>query len=179
MHFFIKNIFPLQLILGIIDLSFPDAFWKAGSVFVIAAAPWLELWVAIPFGIILGLSPAAAFSLGVIGNFLSLLVLYLLYKMIKQWVSRRFSSPKNPESKRKLRFQRIWKRWGLPGVSLAAPFFIGTHFTILLVLLLGTRGYKALSWMGLSLIVWGAGIVLAVIYGMEIFSYPSSFLSQY
>ena len=59
-----------------------DQLYQVGIVFVMAATPWLEIWLAIPAGIAMGLNPIVCFAAGVTGNFLPLVGIKIIYPQI-------------------------------------------------------------------------------------------------
>lgn len=146
-----------------------DSIYQFGIVFIVAATPWLEIWLAIPAGIVMGLNPIACFVAGVTGNFLPLLGIMVAYPRIREWLFNRFMKEVEgkPISGKRQKFNNLWHKYGLPGVALSAPITLGAHLATVLILLLGSRGPRVLVWMGASLILWGAGTTVFSYYGYE------------
>ncbi|MEX2355898.1 MAG: small multi-drug export protein [Thermaerobacterales bacterium] len=63
------------------------------------------------------------------------------------------------------RFHNLWRRYGLPGVSLASPL-IGAHLTVALVLLAGTGRRQALLWISGALTLWSVIVTAAIFFGL-------------
>jgi len=56
---------------------------KLGAVFGMGAAPWFEIWTAVPLGVVLGLSPLAAAAAAVAGNLVSVGAMVMLMPRLK------------------------------------------------------------------------------------------------
>jgi len=139
-------------------------------VFLIGAAPWLEVWVAIPVGIAMGLNPVIAFAAAVTGNFVPLIAIVLTYRRAQTWFKGRFlPDPASSSSLggRRRRFKKLWNRYGVPVVALVAPATIGTHLATILAMMGGSSRKSVLTWMALSLILWGAATSVASFYSIE------------
>lgn len=146
-----------------------ELMYQFAIVFILAATPWLEIWIAIPAGIIMGLNPIACFVAGVTGNFLPLLGIMLVYPRAREWLYNHFMKEieGKPISARRQRFNDLWQKYGLPGVAVTAPVTLGAHLATILMLLLGSTSPRILFWMAASLIVWGAGTTVFSYYGYE------------
>lgn len=146
-----------------------DFMYQFTIVFVLAATPWLEIWLAIPAGIVMGLNPIACFVAGVTGNFLPLVGIMAVYPRAREWFFNRFMKDVEgkPISAKRQRFNNLLHKYGLPGVAITAPVTLGAHLATILMLLLGSTGPRILVWMAASLIVWGAGTTVFSYYGYE------------
>lgn len=149
-------------------LSFHE-YWEYAVLFLMAAIPWIEIVVVIPLGIAGGLSPVAVSILAFTGNLLTILLLIALYKKWTEWRERRREEKgiTKKTSKRKERAKKIWERYGLPGLALIGPFFVGTHLTAVMGLALGSRKNLVTAWMTFSLLVWTIGLTAASFYGLD------------
>ncbi len=97
-----------------------------------AAAGALDVWVGIITGVALGLSPALSGAVSIASALAGVTLVvaaggrlgHLIYR------SRRLA-------KRRERIERVWKRYGIPGVALQAPLLTGPLLATLLALALG------------------------------------------
>ena len=129
-----------------------------------AALGAVDLWIGIPAGLVAGLTPvvggAAAVSGGVIG--------VLLVSRAGEWL-RKWAYSRPWLTRRRERIERVWRRYGVIGVSLQAPVFTGAPLATVLALALGAPTRPLLAWMISSLILWGAVFTGAAMLGFEIF----------
>lgn len=129
-----------------------------------AAAGALDVWVGIITGLALGLSPAlsGAISIAGAGAGVTLVVAaggrlrHLIYR------SRRLA-------RRRERIERVWERYGIPGVALQAPLLTGPLLATLLALALGAPARPLLLWMLASVVLWGAVLAGAAALGFSVF----------
>jgi uncharacterized membrane protein len=149
-----------------------DQLYQVSIVFIMAAVPWLEIWLAIPAGIAMGLNPVVCFTAAVTGNFLPLVGIKIILPRTREWFFNCFLK-ETPDgktvSRRRQRFSNLWNKYGLPGVALSAPATLGAHLATILALLLGSPGTRVLSWMAVSLVIWGAGTTVVAYFGIEAF----------
>lgn len=138
------------------------------AVFIVAATPLLEIWIAIPMGLAMGLDPVLTAIAAILGNFIPLLIIVGFFEKIRNWYESRY--PEGRDSRRLERFRRIWERYGLPVAALTAPASIGTHLAIVIVLTLGTDAKRTLVWMAFSIIAWAAVVTPLAYYGITYLS---------
>ncbi|MBY6193740.1 small multi-drug export protein [Marinobacter hydrocarbonoclasticus] len=128
------------------------------SVFVGAAIPVLEVWIAVPLGVIAGLPWFPAAIAGFVGNLVSLLpVIYASEKVsafVHRWLKR--SKPTENEEAQPLktdRKHRILEKFGVPGLAFLGPFLIGVHAAAAFAIGIGAARKNVLGWFTLSLLV--------------------------
>ncbi len=129
-----------------------------------AALGALDVWVGIFAGVAPGLSPvlSGAVSIGsaLAGVTLTVIAGGRLQRRIYR--SRRLA-------KRRDRIERVWKRYGIPGVALQAPLLTGPLLATVLALGLGAPPRPLLYWMLASIVLWGAALTGAAALGLSIF----------
>lgn len=138
-------------------------------VFLGAAVPGLEVILAIPVGIVSGLSPIWVVLIGFLGNLLTVLAVIVGYQKVKNWMDSRKQEEKKTASKRTARGKRIWDKYGMPGVALLGPIFIGSHIAAFLGLLLGAKKSNVTIWMTISLALWSLVFGIATAAGFDFF----------
>ena len=72
-------------------------------------------------------------------------------------------------AKRRERIDRVWKRYGIPGLALQAPLLTGPLLATVLALGLGAPPRPLLFWMLASIVFWGATITGAAALGLSVF----------
>ncbi len=141
-----------------------DTLLLMGAVFIVAATPLLEIWIAIPLGLAMGLDPVLTAIAAALGNFIPLLIIVGFFEKVRTWYESRY--PDGGGSKGLEKFRRIWDRYGLPVAALSAPASIGTHLAIIIILMLGTDAKKSLAWMAFSIIAWAIIVTPLAYYGI-------------
>jgi uncharacterized membrane protein len=143
-----------------------DGIWAYIVLFLLAAAPWLDVFLVVPLGIVAGLSPIAVAVIGFAGNFLLVLLLGLFFKKFSNWRNnRRLKKGITTSSKKETRARQIWERYGLPGLALLAPLIVGTDIAALFALSFGSSRKRVMKWMAVSLAVWTIVMALGSVYG--------------
>jgi hypothetical protein len=124
----------------------------------------LDLWAAIPIGLVLGLSPVLSGVAAAAGGLLGAALVTIAGGRLQRWLySLRWFS------KRRARVERLWNRYGLIGVAFQSPVIAGTLISTLVALGLGAPPRKLLFWMSISLVFWGGVLTGAVVLGFSLF----------
>lgn len=151
-----------------------------GLVFLFAAFPWVEILVVIPIAIGVGLDPVGVGVVAFVGNPGSVLVLLLGYRHVTGWWNRRRAGGQEGEDgeseeadadstdRRQRWARRIWDRYGLPGLALAAPILTGVHLAALLALAAGSRGRSIAGWMTVGIAAWTVVLVAGSAFGVSL-----------
>ena len=129
-----------------------------------AAAGALDVWVGIVTGLALGLSPALSGVVSVASGLAGVTLVVALGGRLRDLIyrSRRLA-------KRRERIERVWERYGIPGVALQAPLLTGPILATLLALALGAPARPLLLWMLASVVLWGAVLTGAAAVGFSVF----------
>lgn len=163
--------------------------------FVIGAVPGIEIYLAIPLGVIIGLSPLMAAIAAVTGNVLTVVALSLAVPRFKSWILRKFlfnhtievkkdstnrhqfllwnrygisvTASVEMNTERRQRLFYLWHRYGVPGLALGSPVLMGTHLVAALGVVLGVSMRRVLFWSSSAILVWG--IILAIISNAAIY----------
>jgi hypothetical protein len=136
------------------------------TIVVLAAVPWIEILVVIPFGIGIGLNPILVGVFAFVGNVLPVyLIVFGFERFNSWWARRRGTFLVNPgdeswESGRKARALQVMRKYGVPGTAALSPLLIGIHFGAILTILVGAPRNQIIAWMTGSLIVWTIGITV-------------------
>ncbi|MFS0645199.1 small multi-drug export protein [Siminovitchia sp. 179-K 8D1 HS] len=145
-----------------------ESLWEYAVIFLLAAVPWIEAVVAIPLGIIRGLSPSLVVAVAFLGNWSTVILVIYLFEKIKEFWNRK-KGTQTPPGKRQERAKKIWNKYGLPGLSLLGPILIGIHIAAFIGLTLGATRNWTLLWMTISLALWSVVFGVASHYGLLTF----------
>lgn len=142
-------------------------FWQYGLIFILAATPWIELLVAVPAGLAMGLNPGLVAVVVFVGNAAPVIVMVYGYQYWQQWRSPGQDDNPIKTGKRGQRAQAIWHKYGLPGLALLGPLLTGIHLATLIALLMKPGKTRVLFWMNASLLAWTLALTLASFYGFK------------
>ncbi len=134
------------------------------KLFSTAAAGALDVWVGIITGLALGLSPALSGAVSIASALAGVTLIVAVGGRLQQLIYR-----SRHLAKRRERVERVWKRYGIPGLALQAPLLTGPILATLLALTLGAPPRPLLSWMLASVVFWGMVLTGGVALGFSIF----------
>ena len=155
-------------------------FIAYAAVFIFSAIPLLEAYIVIPLGIVSGLNIVLTMVIGLLGNILTVFLLAYYMDIFLKWRDRRKAGREQKESKKNKRAERIFNKYGVPGLAFLGPMFIGSHFTTLFIITLGGRRREAFIWVSLSVIVWTILFSLLFYYGVDLLGFESHhFIRKY
>jgi len=129
-----------------------------------AAAGALDVWVGIITGVALGLSPALSGVVSIASAVVGVTLVVAAGGQLQQLIYRSHGL-----AKRRERVERVWKRYGIPGLALQAPLLTGPILATLLALTLGAPPRPLLLWMLASVVIWGVVLTGGVALGFSIF----------
>ena len=129
------------------------------------AAGALDVWVGIFTGVALGLHPILS---GVISIASAAVTVMLVVAGGERLQGRIYRSRRL--AKRRERIERVWKRYGIPGVALQAPLLTGPLLATVLAIGLGAPPRPLLVWMLASIVLWGVVLTGAAALGLSVFA---------
>jgi len=144
--------------------------FKYFLVFLGAAIPGLEIMLAIPVGIVSGLAPLWVIIIGFMGNLLTVLAVIFGFEKIKGWWEFTRKKDQTKKSKRTERGKKILEKYGMPGLALLGPIFIGTHIAVFLGLLFGAKKSYTIIWIIISMALWSLVFGIVTAMGFDFFS---------
>lgn len=131
------------------------------GIILISAIPFVESYFGAPIGVIVGLHPAVAVATATVGNMLSLVVVvYLAHWVRTAILHRRDPDRAATDSPKRDRVQKIFDRFGVPGVSILGPLALPSQITAPLMVSFGANRHAVMLWMLVSVVLWGAGFAL-------------------
>ena len=130
-----------------------------------AAAGALDVWVGIFTGVALGLHPILSGAVSIASAVVTVTLVVAGGERLQGRIyrSRRLA-------KRRKRIERVWKRYGIPGVALQAPLLTGPLLATILAIGLGAPPRPLLGWMLVSIVLWGAVLTGAAALGLSVFA---------
>lgn len=135
-------------------------------VFVLAAIPLVEALVVVPVAIGLGLDPVATGLAAFTGNVASLYAFVCLHERLADWWRNQQTSHTTGE--RSARARRLWKRYGVAGLSLSGPAVTGAHIAAFVALVAGSSGRTVAGWLTVSVAVWTGLAVAGSVVGASL-----------
>lgn len=142
------------------------------TILAMAATPWIEILVVIPFGIGIGLNPILVGLFAFTGNAVPIYLIVVGFDRFNRWwAKRRGSFLVNPadeswQSGRRARAMQVLRSYGVPGMALVSPLLIGAHLGAVMTLLVKAPPNKIIFWMTTSLALWTIGITTASYFGI-------------
>ncbi|WP_174731659.1 small multi-drug export protein [Mesobacillus harenae] len=144
------------------------AIWEYVFVFILAAIPWIEIAAVIPLSIINEMNAFSVGLLAFIGNLSTVYLLVIFFEKYQEWRVRKKGKP----SKKQARGEKVWRKYGLPGLAFLGPLVIGSHIAAIVGLALGAKKRPTLLWMTISLAVWTLVFTLTSVYAIELLGFP-------
>lgn len=157
-----------------------ETLWPYVLVFIFAALPFFEAYGVIPLAMLAGLSTVPVIILGLVGNILTVLLLIIFINKFKEWRQKRSKNKeeKSP-TKRTIRAQNLWKKYGLPGLAIIGPLLVGSHLTALMSLTLGGTKKKTAYWMTASIILWSTTFAILFYFGIDLLGHKERNLFEF
>ena len=122
------------------------------------------MWVGIFAGVALGLPPTLSGVVSMVSAIAGVIVVIVAGGRLQHLVYRSHTL-----AKRRERVERVWRRYGIPGLALQAPLLTGPLLATILALGLGAPPRPLLYWMLVSIALWGAVLTGAAALGLSIF----------
>ena len=135
--------------------SMPD-FLQWFGVMLVSAIPFVESYFGSIIGIVIGLPPAVAITVAIIGNVISMLVIVLSAHRVRTTVVAGRAQPDQPEeSPRRAKLRRSFDRYGVAGVSLLGQTILPSQITSAAMVSFGANRNAVIIWQIISIILWG------------------------
>ena len=127
-------------------------------------AGMLELWFAIPLGLILNLSPLITAFISALGSIVAaVIVAFVGSNLRNRFLKWRYG---NDEDLKKSRIYEIWNKYGIIGLGLLSPLLFGAPLGTALGIVLGARKNRLLIWMAVGIVIWSVGLTAALYLGL-------------
>jgi hypothetical protein len=134
-----------------------------GTIIAVFAAGMLELWLAIPLGLALGLNPVIISLSSMAGSIVAVLVVAYTGDNLRSHILKwRYKEEQIPSSQ----LYHIWNKYGVVGLGLTSPLIFGAPLGTAVGIALGAKKEKLIIWMSLGIMVWSLGLTWAVFMGI-------------
>jgi len=160
--------------------SLPD-FLQWFGVMLISAIPFIDSYFGSVVGVLIGLPPAVAIGVAVIGNVLSMLGFVFAAHGVRSKVvagkaaATGAASAGSPESSsdgvtpaRREKVRRAFDKYGVAGVSLLGPFVLPSQFTSAAMVSFGANRNAVIVWQIVSIVIWGVVAGVAASLGVAL-----------
>jgi membrane protein YqaA with SNARE-associated domain len=135
------------------------------GVFLAGAIPWFEAIAIVPLAIIFGLDPVLVVLYAVVGNTITIFLFAYMSDQIRSFLRRRRSAAgKSGESKKLVKAQEFFDRYGIYGVAALGPVLIGTQFAAAISVAAGVKPLKASLLITLSTLLWASAIAIGFVF---------------
>ena len=135
------------------------------GVFLAGAIPWFEAIAVVPLGILFGLDPALVVISAVVGNATTIFAFAYLGSRIREGLRRRREAAgKVGESKRFVKAQEFFDRYGVFGLAALGPVLIGTQFAAAIAVAGGVKPLRASILITVSTGLWAIAIAVALVF---------------
>jgi len=151
------------------QLNDSNPFLQFLGVMIVAMIPFVEGYFAVPVGIAIGFPVVLTISAAIVGNWISVMAVIIASDRFKQWLQGRAASERKQEkqNKRLERGQKLFHKYGVPGVSLLGPLLIGDHIAALICIASGAPKRYVMVWQTIAIIVWAVGMGVLVMLGIN------------
>lgn len=163
-------------VFGVKVMNF-DLVWGYILVFLLAAVPFIESAILTPVAIIAGLSTVPVILLAIGGNLLTVYIVILFVDKARRWYQKDKEGEKS--KKRTQRAKKVWDKYGVAGLALIGPFFIGSHLSAFLSLVFGGTKKKVFVWMTSSIVLWSVGLAILAQFGVTLLNIEHTFLDRF
>lgn len=127
----------------------------------------VELWLAVPLGFVLELSPLSTAFFSASGSIsAAFIVTFSSADLRSRFLKWRYGTD---EALKKSSMYRIWNKYGIIGLGLLSPLIFGAPLGAALGIVLGARKKRLLVWMTIGIVIWSAGLTTAAFFGLIAF----------
>lgn len=135
-----------------------------GTIVTVFTASVLELWLAIPLGLALGLNPVTTALASMAGSIVAILFVILAGDNLRtNFVRWKYGDEKQI---RRSRLSQIWNQYGVVGLGLLSPLIFGAPLGSAVGIALGAEKKRLMIWMSLGIVIWSLSLTWAGFLGM-------------
>lgn len=127
-----------------------------------SAVPFVESYGGSFIGILSGIPPIVAVAAAIVGNWVSMVLVVLLFKKIREW--RR--SDEKPITPRRLKFKQRFDKYGVAAVSLLGQTVLPSQITSGAMVGWGASRGAVIFWQTISIILWGVLFGVLAYFGV-------------
>lgn len=134
------------------------------SIIIVFCAAVLELWLAIPLGLIMDLNPVII----VIVSSLGAIFAAVLVTIPGEFVRNRLLKWKygDEDALKKSRLYEVWNKYGVAGLGILSPLILGAPLGAAMGIALGAEKNRLILWMSIGIVLWSVGLTIAGSMGL-------------
>ncbi|HMK53720.1 MAG TPA: small multi-drug export protein [Methanobacteriaceae archaeon] len=137
------------------------------SILAVFTASILELWLAVPLGLILKLNPIIVFIVSATGSIIAAILVIMAGDNLRhRFIKWKYKDEKNIQSSR---LYEIWNKYGVIGLGLSSPLLFGAPLGAAVGIVLGAKKDRLILWMSVGIIIWSIGLTTAGVFGIMSF----------
>ncbi|MED3383303.1 small multi-drug export protein [Bacillus subtilis] len=141
------------------------------ALFIIGFVPFLEAFVAVPIGILLGLPFIPVVIIGIVANWLSVMTVIVFSSFIRSLFSEKEKTTSDYFINRRFQKAKIYfNKYGVPGISLLGPIIGTNHIGALVCLIAKASKKNIITWQTVSIVIWAIGTGILLIHGIDIYN---------
>lgn len=142
----------------------PDITAELPKLLSIFSLAFFYFWGAIPAGLALGLSPVVVILTTTFSYMCGVALVVLPGERLRAWIMKRLArkTTLNPDSLA----GRMWERFGLAGLGLAAPMTLGAQVGATLGIALNARPRRLFLWMFAGAFGWSVLLTVLTMMGV-------------
>lgn len=139
------------------------------GVFIGGAIPWFEAIAVVPAGILFGLNPIAVVIAALLGNAITIVLFAYLSSNIRSYLmTRRSKKGLSGESKKFVKAQQAFDKYGIYGMAALGPILVGTQFAAAISVAAGVKPFRTSVLITVSTALWATAIAwLSILGGLD------------
>ncbi len=128
----------------------------------------LGIWKSVPLGLLLEAPPLVIFLMTALGGITGVLILFFFGDLVRQW-TRRKKEGKPGNNRKSNTAQRLFQKYGTPGLGFFGSLILGPNLTIVLGLLLVKSRMQLLYWTLAGTALWSLVLTLTGVLSIDLF----------
>ncbi|HII83378.1 MAG TPA: small multi-drug export protein [Methanobacterium subterraneum] len=119
----------------------------------------VELWLAIPLGLLMGVNPIIITIVSSAGAITATIVVTILGDNLRTRLLKWRYGDEN--ALQETRLYKVWNKYGVVGLGLLSPLIFGAPLGAAVGIGLGAQKNSLLVWMSMGIILWSIGLTVA------------------
>ncbi|PKL73845.1 MAG: small multi-drug export protein [Methanobacteriales archaeon HGW-Methanobacteriales-2] len=129
------------------------------AIIIIFTASLVELWLAIPLGLVMGVNPIIITIVSSAGAITAAIVVTILGDNLRTRLLKWRYGDEN--ALQETRLYKVWNKYGVVGLGLLSPLIFGAPLGAAVGIGLGAQKNSLLIWMSIGIILWSIGLTVA------------------
>ena len=139
---------------------------KIVVILCLSAIPFIESYFGSALGVLGGINPFVAVFVASAGNFTSMMLIVFGGNKIHGRITKNSSKQKTSGSRK--RFNYLFEKYGVPGVSLLGQTVLPSQITSGLMAAMGIRRNQIIFWQSISIVLWGSVFAALTAAGISV-----------